>query len=112
VSQNRTALQPYITVEISMGKRKGELDRGVVTRIINEFKRMAGGNGATIETLSASVSDDDGPDFIDFLDEHMVIRDRLEFPNNSPDDHYTLRRNYLESQFNANLEYLNNTYAE
>ena len=104
---------PYITVDISMGNRKGELDRGVVTRIINEFKRLAaGGDGAAIETLSASVSADEGPDFIDFLDEQMVVRDRLDFPNNSPDGHYTLRRNYLESQFNANLEYINNTYAE
>jgi hypothetical protein len=101
---------PYITLDISMGHRKGQLDRGVVTRVINAFKNI-GDDGAAIETLSVSVSDEEGHDLIDFLDEHMVFKTRLDFPNRNPNGHYLLRKKYLEGLFNANLEYLNNTYA-
>jgi hypothetical protein len=102
---------PYITIDISMGHRKGALDRGIVTRVINQFKNLLHTDGATVETLSASVSDDDGPDMIDFLEEYLVIKTRLEFPNKNPDGHYEMRKAFLESTFNANFEYISNTYA-
>jgi hypothetical protein len=87
---------PYITIDISMGHRKGALDRGIVTRVINQFRNLIAGDGATIETLSASVSDVEGADMIDFLEEYLVVRARLEFPNNNPDGHYELRKVLLE----------------
>lgn len=102
---------PMITLDISMGRRKGGLDRGIVTRVINQFKGLFGDEGATLETLSAIVSDENGRDEIDFLQEQMVIKHRLDFPNNNPKAHYKLRRAFLESTFNANLEYINNTYG-
>lgn len=61
--------------------------------------------------LSAAVKDDDHTDVIDFLDEHLIVRDRLDLPDGQPDRNYQLRAAFLEAQFNAQLAYLHRIFA-
>jgi hypothetical protein len=102
---------PHITVDISMGHRKGELDRGMLVRVIKECLGLGDSGKATVETLSVGVSDGESNDLIDFLEEYLVVKDRLDLPDGDPDRHYSLRSSYLEQQFNANLEYISSTYG-
>jgi hypothetical protein len=62
--------------------------------------------------LSASVKDDDGTDLIDFLDEHLVVRDRLDLSDRQPDQNYQIRAAFLETQFNAHLGYIHRLFGQ
>lgn len=102
----------YITVEISMGNRKGSLFRSSLEQIIRGFQSITGRTDTQVETLSVSVSEDDsGADMIDFLDEHLVVRDRLDMPGNNPVFHYAIRRDYLKRTFDAHFEYIHNSFV-
>jgi hypothetical protein len=48
---------------------------------------------------------------IDFLEEHLVVKTKLDFPNRDPDGHYQLRKRHLENIFNDNIEYISATYT-
>lgn len=56
--------------------------------------------------LSASITDNDGTDLIDFLGEHLIVRGRLHLSDRGPDWNYEIRAAFSENQFNANLGYI------
>jgi hypothetical protein len=100
-----------ITIEVSMGQRRGSLLKGATERVLRTFRRMKREGEIDVRMLSAAVTDDDGTDMIDFLDEHLVVRDRLDLPDNDPNRNYELRAAFLEATFNANLGYIHEHYG-
>jgi hypothetical protein len=100
-----------ITIDISMGQKRGSLLKGATERVLRAFRRMERAGELDVKTLSASVKDDEGTDMIDFLDEHLVVHDRLDLPDGNPDRNYELRATFLETTFNANLRYIHEHYG-
>lgn len=100
-----------ITIEVSMGQHRGSLLKGATERVLRAFRRMKRDGELDVRMLSAAVKDDEGTDMIDFLDEHLVVRDRLDLPDNDPNRNYELRAAFLESTFHANLGYIHAHYG-
>jgi hypothetical protein len=101
-----------ITIDVSMGQKKGSLLKGATERVLRNFRRLGQSGELEVKMLSASIADDDGTDLIDFLDEHLVVRDRLDLPDGDPDRNYALRATFLESSFNSNFGYLHKLYGQ
>jgi hypothetical protein len=100
-----------ITIDVAMGQKKGSLLKGATERVLRTFRRLGAAGELDIKTLSASVKDDEKTDLIDFLDEHLVIRDRLDLPEQQPDRNYQVRAAFLETQFNDRLGYLHRLFG-
>lgn len=99
-----------ITLEVSMGRRHGSLLREAVKSTVEKFQELRGKNKGDIRELRVGLSTDEGEsDQVDFLDEFLVFRDEFEFPKEI-DQHYTLRRNHLDTIFIKNMPYLKKLY--
>jgi hypothetical protein len=101
-----------ITIDVSMGQRKGSLFKGATERVLRKFRALGNAGTLDVKMLSASIKDDDGTDLIDFLDEHLVVRDRLDLPDGNPEENYNRRAAFLEATFNAQLAYLHGLYGQ
>lgn len=101
----------YITIEVSMGRKRGNLLKGATERIIRAFSRADRDGQLDVKTLSASVSDEEGTDVIDFLDEHLVVKDRLDLPDGDPAANYRLRADFLQNSFQQHLDYIHRLYG-
>lgn len=102
----------YITIEVSMGRKKGSLLKGATERVIRGLRRAQRDRQVDVQTLSVSVAEEgEGTDSIDFLDEHLLVRDRLDLPEKDHPRNYQIRADFLRAQFNASLEYLHQLYG-
>lgn len=102
----------YITIEVSMGQKRGSLLKGATERVLRQFRRMSAEGHMDVKMLSASISDEQSTDVIDFLDEHLIVRDRLELPDGEPQRNYAMRADFLRTSFQGNLPYLNQHYRQ
>lgn len=97
----------YITIEVTMGHKKGSLVRGAVEKLIKGSKGKAG-----VDRLQVVMTDDDGGDRIDFLSEHLVLRTTLDLPSSDLDAHFDARTGYLRSQFALHSPYLKRLFGQ
>lgn len=99
----------YITIEVSMGTRKGSLGAEAVRSVIETFK---GAPDVDVRHLSASVKPDGSEtDVIDFLEEYLVYKDVVDLPDRDSDGSYVMRRDRLKLAFGAQLEYIQGHYG-
>jgi hypothetical protein len=101
----------YVTIEVSMGRKSGSLAQNAVARVIRRFKRARDQHELDVEVLNASVAEEEGTDMIDFLDEHLTVRETLNLPEQDPDRNYQIRQDFLTAQFHDNLAYLHRLYG-
>jgi len=100
-----------ITIDVAMGQNKGSLLKGATERVVRTFRRLGNARQLDVRMLSASIKEGDSTDLIDFLDEHLVVRDRLDLPDRQPDRNYDVRAAFLETQFNEHLGYLHKLFG-
>lgn len=99
----------YITIEVSMGNKKGSLDVNAVRNLIRTFRQS---EEVDVRHLSASVKPDgSGTDVIDFLEEYLVFKDVFDLPENDAERSYTMRRDILRNAFGNRLEYIQAHYG-
>lgn len=95
---------PIVTIEMSMGHRKGALSTAVRT-VANTFSGLFQGGEADVRTLKASVTSEEGEpaEEINLIDE--VLSEKIEFPNpaNDPDANYKVRREILKNALNSHV---------
>lgn len=71
----------YITIEVSMGTKKGSLAKAGVSRVIRALKRADKEHQIDVRQLGVSIKESDGDrDVIDFLDEHLTVREDIDLP--------------------------------
>ena len=102
----------YITIEVSMGRKQGSLLKGATEQVLRTFARLGRQGDVEVKMLSASVSDGEGTDLIDFLDEYLIARDRLDLPERNPEGNYQIRANFLISEFQKHLPYIHGLYGQ
>lgn len=104
---------PYITIEVSMGRKRGGLFGDATRKFIESVLAIRESSPSTIEMLSASVAEDgSGADMINFLDEHLVVRDRLDLNDLDPDRNYEVRRDFAKAKFDDHYPYIHQTFHE
>ncbi len=102
---------PYLTIEVSMGRKRGSLASAPARKWVDSLLKFGQSHPGSVETLSASVTDGDGPDVIDFLQEQLVVKDELDLDDTDPTKNYAARKAFLESTFNEHLGYITKLYA-
>lgn len=90
---------PSITVELSMGHRKGSLGdiaKGAARQIHNLFQQ----DEVDLRKLGVTVETEEGMpnDEINLIEEILARKGELDFPNNDPERSYKLRRDWLIAQ--------------
>lgn len=102
---------PVITIEVSMGHKKGFLNPLHVEKILNYFTKGEG-KGADVRSLKASVKPDDGSptDELDFLNELLVSRDTLELSGDPLKD-YARRKAFVLAELKSHTPYLKKVYG-
>ena len=90
---------PSITVELSMGHRKGSLGefaKGAARQIHNLFQQ----DEVDLRKLGVTVETEEGApnDEINLIEEILARKSELDFPDNDPERSYQLRRDWLIEQ--------------
>lgn len=99
----------YVTIEVSMGTRRGSLAKESISRIIRYF---SGSSDVDVRSLSASVkSDGSGTDVIDFLKEFLFFKDVFDLPDKDAVRNYEIRRDALRTNFRSRLAYIRSVYG-
>jgi hypothetical protein len=103
---------PYITIEASMGNRKGDLSGDMVRRLLSLF----GGSDrdADVRSLSVSVRDEStkATQLIDFLDQVLSVEGTMVLQDDNPEANYTTRSTWIKLQFAAQLTYITSVYGD
>lgn len=103
---------PIINIEVSMGRKKGGLNRETIKKIIRHF---TGGRGMNddVRKLRVSVKNEEAgsTDPIDFFDDKLVCKEQISFNGLNADDHYKRRENFLLHCYRENWEYLTSVYG-
>tara|TARA_R110002110_G_scaffold415323_1_gene649213 strand:- start:1634 stop:2524 length:891 start_codon:yes stop_codon:yes gene_type:complete len=101
----------YITIEVSMGSKKGSLATDRVRKVLDAFKRSNDADETDVRMLNASVKEDGSrTDIIDFLDEYLVFRDVYDLPSDDPDGNYGIRKEALKTSMKRNISYIRENY--
>lgn len=103
-----------VSIEVSMGRAQGELPKGPIMSVINTLVRWKRNQQADVRRLRAKSKDTSGEgeaEFIDFLQEFLQEKDKLDLPDNDPARNYELRRDLLSLWYNSNLPYLTRLYG-
>jgi hypothetical protein len=102
---------PVITIEVSMGHKKGWLNLEKVQSAL-EFFTMGGGQDADIRTLRASVKPDDESalEDLDFLNEMLISTDNLELVGD-PNKNYALRKAFVRVELARHLPYIKQVFG-
>lgn len=91
---------PRIKVEVSMGRRrKGSLNQnihGAVRMLYNAMKSGA----LNIDSMKAKVEDE--KDVINFIDDMLSHKEKLELPDNNPEISYALRSSLIKKAMSDN----------
>jgi hypothetical protein len=102
---------PYVTIEVSMGQKKGSLAVNAVRQLVTQLRGFLPGQ-ADVRKLTASVkAEGEEVDEINFLDEFLVYRDTIELPENDHERSYLSRRGALLQNFVVNLTYIQSIYG-
>ena len=92
---------PIVTVEISMGHRKGGLGQAAKNMAQEVFRLLKDGK-ADVRSLRARVATTEGEaaEDINLIDEVLSDRYEIALPKNDPDENYTIRKNLLKAKLN------------
>ncbi|MBR9766513.1 MAG: hypothetical protein GYB53_24100 [Rhodobacteraceae bacterium] len=94
---------PRIHIEVSMGRGKGSLRKGVVDDVLKFFTTGVG-KTEEVKQLQVNSSTDDGTEMIDFLTELLKDTDHLELPDGDPEGHYKVRLAWLKEAFDKHYD--------
>ena len=102
---------PVITIEVSMGHKKGSLNADRVAKLLNFFSK-GDGKTADVRSLRASVKPDDGSptDDLDFLNELLASRDTLDLSGDPLKD-YALRKAFVLTELKKHIPYIKQVYG-
>jgi hypothetical protein len=82
---------PKITIEMSMGSKKGSLAE-TVKGIVNYFRDQAVHDAAHVTKMRAKIKPDgERPENIDLLEDILSIRQNLQLSDNDPDVNYKVK---------------------
>lgn len=84
---------PSITIEISMGRRKGGLSKAI-RGLADTFSKL-GNPEVHVEKLSAVTVVDDASEPIDLIEDRVTIKDTISIDDRDPDKNYQVKKNYL-----------------
>lgn len=101
---------PVITIEIKMGRRKGSLTKDAVDSVLRYFTEGAGAS-QDVRKLSATTSNEDGSEEVDFLKEFLMDKRDISTPEGQPEEHYAIRRATLSSCFRSHNDYIRQVYG-
>lgn len=89
---------PEITVEVSMGQRKGALS-DAARHTVQGLLRLASLNQIDLRGMKATTKTAEGvpSEEIDFLEELVKETDRLELPDNDPARSYEIRKSFIKT---------------
>jgi len=87
---------PVVTIEISMGHRKGFLSQAV-TAVAEKFSQL-GITGAYVDKMTAKTVVNDETENIDLLEDRQVIKDTLPIDDRDPDKNYFVKKSYLSNE--------------
>jgi hypothetical protein len=98
-----------LTITVGVGKKRRRfLD---FERVSEEVKALLGSD-AKINQLEVSANEDEMGRNIDFLEEHLKCKGKLDLPEGNHAQNYQVRKAFLKSEFAANLEYLTKHFGE
>ena len=101
----------YITIEISMGAKKGGLLKNKAKSIISALRKADDNQEMDIRTLSATVKPGEGEsDVVDFLQEYLAFKDVLSLPSDDADKNYDLRKKLLRKYHQEHIDYIREHY--
>lgn len=82
---------PFITVEISMGGRKGALDKvaGLARALVDL------GGGARLDSMKAKILENDEAEEIDLIQERKVVKDSFELHDRDPVLNWNIKKDRL-----------------
>jgi len=85
----------FISVEISMGNRKGFLSgiQQTAQAILN-----ATGSGAHIQSMKATIVENDESEGIDLIEERVVARETLGLHDRDPVVNWQIKRDFIKSE--------------
>jgi len=95
---------PMVTLELSMGHRKGGLSE-TVKRMAESLIKLSANDDVDLRTLKAYTAQGEGQpnDEIDLIDELLSVRDELTLPDNNPNRNYQIRRAFLRTVMNKHV---------
>lgn len=102
-----------VTIQVSMGRRTGELPDDPIEKAINRLLPWKRGGNADVRKLrvkSKPATGEGDAEYISFLDEFLQERTRTTLPDDDPDRNYGLRRDTVSLWFNQHLPYLRRLY--
>lgn len=103
----------YITIEVSMGTKRGSLGVNGLRQVLNQFKASNEAQQMDVRLLSTSVKPDGSdPDVIDFLEEYLVFKNTYTLPSNDIDRNYTIRADALKGVHRENIRHIREHYGE
>lgn len=101
---------PLIYIEVRMGHRKGSLAKSAVDGLLKHFTSGPGGT-EDVRKLSATSSNEDGSEDVNFLNDLLKERRDVEVPEGDPDGHYAKRQSWLATCFNMHFTYINKVFG-
>ncbi len=83
---------PYVTVEISMGNRKGALSSAIIG-MADQMSKLLG--GAHVERMSATSIVNDESEDIDLIEDRVQSRETLQLHDRDPVQNWKIKRDHL-----------------
>jgi hypothetical protein len=90
---------PKITIELSMGTKKGGLAEAA-KGIVRHFRREAIDDQADVTRMKAKITEDDGSREIDLLEDILSVKQELALEDNDPDANYDIKVEALRQAMN------------
>jgi len=93
---------PFVTIELGMGRRNGELSAATKEMASQVFALFAN-DQADVRKMKAVSETEAGErnDEINLIDEILSEKDELALPDNDPDRNYEVRRNFLRDKMHG-----------
>ena len=104
-----------VKVEVSMGRHQEDLPKGPIESVINRLIPWKRDGEADLRKLRVKSKDADGEgptELINFLEEFLVEKTKLDLPDDNPERNYHLRRDQLSLWHNLHLPYLEGLYRQ
>jgi hypothetical protein len=90
---------PYITLQVGMGRRKGEVSRDNLTRVADWLRGNYLEQKGNIQDLTIEGRDEHGASVLNLLDAHLGDSTQMDLPGDDLAVNYERRRAYIETLF-------------
>ena len=99
-----------VSISISVGNsRASALNRDGV---MNTIRRMMGRDDVDVDAIKVHMAQDSGPaQIIDFVEDALKSKGVLQLDRLSPSDNFEKRKNFLQSEFSINMDYIRRLYG-